>query len=1042
MPRSVTHAEIALTTLLAVVLAAAVVDDRYLPRRVTLDLAEPASFLVEPDRARPSQIGHFKWAGAGPLEIDAEPIRAGDVFRLKLRADATTEPVELTLDGRPLTTLAVDDRWQQLEVVAPHDARRLALRAASGGAVHVSRITWTDLRASWQEGPLRVYVAHGEPPALLARLLPALPSALAALTGLALVALARARRLGRPLLGALRPVLVAAAPLTLLLLAGAALPVAGPLRLVVSSAAFVLLVVTGPSALELACRLRTLPRLLLSTWRAAATAPPPADYEQPRPVGAMAWLVVALLAVALTAVVFHVVVFTLDGFLFANGDVNQWLLQNRYVADHLRWLPLPHLELDNDHLFYPYGGCNVFQPWVLEMHLAGAVADAVLGPGPWVRLYFLASLLMTALGAFALLGREHGPWRGGLAALAVAFAGYYGLAKYPGHLGVGIAHWTVLGLLADHLLARRVAAGRVPSARLLLVRALLLVLALGQDLGYVAGLSLTSFVVTVAWAVVVVAARGGLRRSALEPRCRAVVAALGDSARRHPWQTSILLGATLATGLVLVPVVAHIALAARRFDFSSMTDAGWWADPRRLLTPLLPGLDQTAFFARFADNPEGLFAATPGLAFVLAAAAGLVAGRRRLGAAVPAVLTLLLLLSFHPLHVPLLKVLPWFGFARVTGRFTVAYPALLAVLALSAPRATARSWWARATTAALVALLLVEATTVYRLVAHPRRYFHPPADFARLTEAIRTAPGEAVFEWPFCLAGGNGVGTGQLGVYYATQVGAAGMQVFHGKKLVGSYFGRLHPDQLRPYVAAGWPALFVPADREVHHRTRQRRDFLPHEWDFVTRFVARNDFAGVLLYPELLVPETVAGFHQRFGPPAAVADSPFGRLEFIVKPVAWQALEDPAAGRQLVFAARAPILVPGQRLLLGTVIGDEYVGPGWGSGEDRFRATVAKRAVLEFSTPVRDGLVLRCDGQTFQRQRVDFVLNGQLLATVTFTGDDWEVVEVPLATTAMAVENELVLLLPDAHSPRSIGVNLDARELGLTVRWLELGEAH
>lgn len=73
------------------------------------------------------------------------------------------------------------------------------------------------------------------------------------------------------------------------------------------------------------------------------------------------------------------------------------------------------------------------------------------------------------------------------------------------------------------------------------------------------------------------------------------------------------------------------------------------------------------------------------------------------------------------------------------------------------------------------------------------------------------------------------------------------------------------------------------------------------EWDFIRQFFLLNDFAGILLYQDLLPEETVAGFHARFGEPSAetsVRPGP-GRIQFIPKKSSWRRLVDRSKGLSL-----------------------------------------------------------------------------------------------------------------------------------------------
>jgi len=76
---------------------------------------------------------------------------------------------------------------------------------------------------------------------------------------------------------------------------------------------------------------------------------------------------------------------------------------------------------------------------------------------------------------------------------------------------------------------------------------------------------------------------------------------------------------------------------------------------------------------------------SPGWFFVLIAGLGALLGRRRWGVYVPLLAMMLLFLTYHGHHVPYLRLLPWFGFTRVAGRFSVIFPTILALVGLAVP---------------------------------------------------------------------------------------------------------------------------------------------------------------------------------------------------------------------------------------------------------------------------------------------------------------------------------------------------------------------
>ena len=333
-----------------------------------------------------------------------------------------------------------------------------------------------------------------------------------------------------------------------------------------------------------------------------------------------------------------------------------------------------------------------------------------------------------------------------------------------------------------------------------------------------------------------------------------------------------------------------------------------------------------------------------------------------------------------------------------------------------------------------VALLVTEMATAYSVrLTRPERFWRPDSGFLAMMKVIRETPGQAVFDWPFCVAGGNGIGTGKIGRFYGLQSGISVLQVYHGKKIVGNYFGRLHPDLIRPYLDAGWDSLFVPDSREFRTARVQRRDFFPSEWDFVEAFFKLNDFAGIVLYADLLPPETLATFHSRFGPPTAVArGEPYGRIEFIAKKPEWRALVDPVAGRNLRLKRRGAPWEPGRRVAFTDLVVQDYLGVGWGGAN-----TEGQVAEVRFALDRIEPLYWSLRARPLGPQRVLVELNGHPLETVRLGGGE-ETFTQRLPVEWLERNNTIVLRLPDACSPKSMGLNSDLRILSLTASWMAL----
>lgn len=611
-----------------------------------------------------------------------------------------------------------------------------------------------------------------------------------------------------------------------------------------------------------------------------------------RAQSAVVW---SLALVPIVAIVALLVVKQVHGPLVDAEDTNQYEFCGFYLGQHLRWLPLPTMDFQVDEVFYPYGTNAVFQPWVLERDLLYALLSRWLGAGPWLALHVLASWAVAALGTALLLHRDFGFVRATVAGFVAGFCNYYAVHKYPLQISLCPTHWTTLGLVTDFVLLHRTWRGRELGAHVVLLRVALLFLALGQELGYVAGLSFTSFALT-APLVLFLLWRSG----------RLTAPAIGGGARRllaRPWLTASI-ATLLAFGvLIYLPLVRDIVRAARSLG-DVPAGGAWWAHPARLVDPWLPFVHPASEAARKTfGKPEGIGEGSPGVFLVAVAALGSIAAikKRELLPVLPLLVFFALAIPFHPESFPTLKVFPWFTFHRVGGRTTLAYPVACVLLALHV------DWRSmHAVRPKLVVLLAalggLELATAYGV--RSAAWSPAPVDprFDAFMQTVRETPGEAVLDWPFCVAGGNGVGNAELCPYYFRNNTVFANRRFHGKKVMGQYFGRLAESQVAPYRKAGWPALFHPEPPGFPRSKRQARCFTPEEWTFFRDFFAKNDFAGMDVYVDMLAPGCAETIYAALGPPIAETSIVgAGRVTFVPKPKAMRSEVDAVAGRALVF---------------------------------------------------------------------------------------------------------------------------------------------
>jgi len=99
------------------------------------------------------------------------------------------------------------------------------------------------------------------------------------------------------------------------------------------------------------------------------------------------------------------------------------------------------------------------------------------------------------------------------------------------------------------------------------------------------------------------------------------------------------------------------------------------------------------------------------------------------------------------------------------------------------------------------------------------------------------------------------------------------------------------------------------------------------------------------------------------------------------------------------------------------------------------RSTRGHKASIRFGLDEVRPLVLGLEVETVGRQRLTVELNGVRLWEGTGDGA-WVKGALSLPAAALRPDNEIVFLLPDAHSPKSVGLGQDERVLGLAARWI------
>jgi hypothetical protein len=617
-----------------------------------------------------------------------------------------------------------------------------------------------------------------------------------------------------------------------------------------------------------------------------------------------------------------------------------------YFAKNLRFNPFPQLNLVNNQVFYPYGTNNVFNPWLIEGDYFYAVLYTWFGTGPWLQIYYLSTVLIAAIGTIVLLKPDYGLIRAFGVGLIVSFGNVYAVHKYPHHLQDAVIHWMTLSVIVDFLIVKKAVLKQPIALRLLLIRLCLLFLSIGHDLGYIAGYGLTSLVISLLFIAGLLIFRRFKQAISFQQTFQDTIASYQQEFFANRVLCIVLLGVAALAGFLYVPLAFQIAIAAKSFDFSGVDFGPLWINPVRLLLPIFPVFQnpRNTFEGTFRDSPEAAFAANPGWFLIILGAIALWQNRSQLapfipllvlfGAClfyipgqlfspytlqeagawsavfislwcvrkqwflwVPCAIVWLVILYFQPtlFLVPTLQLFPWATFNRVSGRSTVLYPVILSLLALHLNgylHSRKQKWLA----IALVGLACIELGTAYSFRFSYQQPTPLNRDFFAYMETVKQQPGEAVLDFPFCIASGGGARS--ICPYYFSNSGIFALRRFHEKKVMGQYFGRLHESQVAPYFEAGWDKLFVP-DR-TFFPNRQARCFNAAEWTFFSEFFKLNDFAGINLYTDRLPQQCTIAFHEKFGRAIATTTIPgAGNVEFIPKAPELRNQVNVAAGLRL-----------------------------------------------------------------------------------------------------------------------------------------------
>jgi len=140
-----------------------------------------------------------------------------------------------------------------------------------------------------------------------------------------------------------------------------------------------------------------------------------------------------------------------------------------------------------------------------------------------------------------------------------------------------------------------------------------------------------------------------------------------------------------------------------------------------------------------------------------------------------------------------------------------------------------------------------------------------------------------------------------------------------------------------------------------------------------------------------------------------------------------------------------PLYKTGTRIDSVAFDADKYLRAGWGERNTDGRWSVGRRATIIFASDNNQANVLRMRASPFlvpgklNAQRLNVLLNGRVMATLRIDRAEPQDYAIALPRESLQGASTLVFEMPDAASPRSLGVNDDPRQLGIRVQWIEIG---
>jgi hypothetical protein len=591
-----------------------------------------------------------------------------------------------------------------------------------------------------------------------------------------------------------------------------------------------------------------------------------------------------------------------SGPLFGTGDTSIWEGLSQFFNRQIEFTGVPKVEFFSDQYLFPYGFNNAMQSWGLERQYFHLILSYFFGQGPWLQLYFIASLLITIVGLLIVFRNVLTFPFAALFSFLVVVSNTYLLDRFPDHLNIAVAHWTIIGIALDYVIFREWYCFKKISLIYALFRLFLLVASMGLDLGYVAGYSFTSAFLTGA-VILFFEVREKIRKNAgfcLDFK-------MSSKQKIYSGFMCIL---SLILIYLYVPILYSVVKIASDLHLENVSS--YWVNPVLIFMPWMPENFNFPFLTAFKNflmrYPEGPSEFQPGLAIVLVSMISFFQ-IKRLGNAkilLPFIIFMLMCLAQHPSNFRILNLFPWFKYHRVPSRSSLILPLLLflpMVEVFSRPLSFTSlfsGFQRKLVWSVLLSLFVCE--TWFQFKQHTAvRSFELTQKITEHFDVIRKSKGEAVFTLPFCVVGGNGVGSKKYCPSFDRLSSLGGFSAFHGKKVFDAYAGRMSESQILELDRAGFPMLMS------HFYQKSGFDngcFSRDEWLFLSRFYDLNDFSGIQIIEDFFSPHCLDKIYMKFGKPSTRNKFPeLGWIGFIEKSASELSKVNAVQGRQVTYVS-------------------------------------------------------------------------------------------------------------------------------------------